>query len=120
MYAMIKNLTQIHKGMKRTCFLAVFLCLCTMLFCACERKIKEANLRILRPDMTTKEVESVLGAPNRIEIGPELVTKEVKTLPGTRYVYEQNGQKIELLFFGDRLVESSKKGVPFITGSFTK
>jgi len=119
MYAMIKNLTRNHGGIKKTCFLAISLCLCMMLFSACERKIKEANLRILRPDMTTKEVESVLGAPNRIENATE-IPREVRMLSVTRHVYEQNGEKVELLFFGDRLAESPQKGHPAITGTFTK
>lgn len=86
---------------------------------ACKRKITEENLSVIKPEMTTKEVESILGAPTRIETGPELVSKEVKTLPGTRYVYEQDGKKVELLFFGDHLAES-KKGIPAITGSLGK
>ena len=60
--------------------------------------------------MTTKEVESILGAPDRIHAGPELVSREVKTLPVTRYVYEQDGKKIELVFVGDRLATGPAKG----------
>ncbi|MCX6968116.1 MAG: hypothetical protein NTZ46_10150 [Verrucomicrobia bacterium] len=89
------------------------------LFTACGRKIKESNLNVLKPEMTTKEVESILGAPTRVEIDSELVSKEVKTLPRFRYVYVQNGQKIELLFFGDRLAET-KKGIPAIEGKLGK
>jgi hypothetical protein len=83
----------------------------------CERKISEANLNAVKPDMTTKEVESILGAPTRVESAPELVSQEVKTTPVTRYVYEQNGKKIELLFFGDRLGTGAKNGVPAMTGT---
>ena len=82
----------------------------TCLLGGCERKISDANLKVIRPDMTTKEVESILGAPTRIETKPDLVSREVKTLPVTRYVYEQNGKKIELTFVGDRLGSGSDVG----------
>jgi len=100
--------------------IATFAVAATCMFGGCERKISDANLKVIRPDMTTKEVESILGAPNRIETAPELVSKEVKTLPVTRYVYIQNGQKVELLFFGDRLGTGSKNDTPAITGTFGK
>ena len=87
---------------------------------ACERKIAESNLRTVKPDMTTKEVESILGTPNRVKAGPELVSREVKTLPVTRYVYEQNGEKFELTFVGDRLAEGPIKGIPSIEGKIGK
>ena len=103
-----------------------------MLLGACERKITNANLRVIKPDMTTKEVESILGPPTRIEAAPERVSHEVKTQPVTRYVYEQNGEKVELTFVGDRLGSGSsghgssvsrptvKNDAPAITGSFAK
>jgi lauroyl/myristoyl acyltransferase len=88
-----------------------FLFLCALLCLGgCERKITEANLKAVKPDMTTKEVESILGAPNRIETAPELVSQEVKTIPVTRYVYVQDGKNVELLFFGDRLGTNAVKG----------
>ena len=125
----MRNLTRRHEGTKKagkTCILlaAASLCLCGLLLSGCQRKIKEENLQVLRPEMTTKEVESILGAPTRIEVGPELVTREVKTLPKTRYVYEQNGKKIELDFIGDRLAEGAPnptgKPLPAIEGKLDK
>jgi len=106
-----------------------------VLLCGCERKISNANLRVIKADMTTKEVESILGVPTHVEPAPELVSHEVKTLPVTRYVYEQNGEKVELVFVGDRLSSGSslsgtnaamikghvnKNDIPAITGTFSK
>jgi len=86
-----------------------------MLLGGCQRKIKEANLRVLKPDMTAKEVESILGAPTRIEVGPE-ITRDPQTLLVTRHVYEQNGKKIELRFVGDHLATGSVNDTPLIEG----
>ena len=86
---------------------------------ACDRKITQANLQAIKPDMTAKEVESILGAPNRIETGPE-ITRDPQTLLITRHVYEQNGKKIELRFVGDRLATGSINGTPAIEGKFGK
>ena len=86
----------------------------------CERQITKANLNTVKPEMTTKEVESILGAPNHIETVSEPPAEAVKTLRMTRYVYEQNGKKIELTFIGDRLVEGPAKNAPTITGTIDK
>lgn len=97
---------------------AAALALATLLpFAGCERKISEANLQAVKPDMTTKEVESVLGTPNHVETVSEPPAEAIKTLHVTRYVYEQGGKKIELTFVGDRLVEGPAKGAPAITGT---
>lgn len=104
----------------RSIFLLLSAILVSAAFGACERKIAESNIRVLKPEMTTKEVESILGAPNRVKTGPELVSREVVTLPVTRYIYEQNGQKIELTFVGDRLAEGAEKGTPAIEGKLGK
>ena len=89
-------------------------------FGACKRKIGEANHNAVKPDMTSKEVESILGAPTHVETGPELVSSEPKTLLVTRQIYEQGGKKIELRFVGDRLATGSVNGVPAVTGSLGK
>ena len=92
------------------CLLPVCAILAVLAAGGCERKITGANLKAVKPDMTTKEVESILGAPDKIESAPELISQEVKTIPVTRYVYMQNGKKVELLFFGDRLGTNAVKG----------
>jgi len=93
--------------------------LASVSFSACERKITESNLKVLKPDMTTKEVESILGAPTRIESGPE-ITRDPQTLLVTRHVYEQNGKKIELRFVGDHLATGSVNNTPLIEGKLGK
>ncbi len=104
--------------MKHLSSTAALLAFALLLSCAgCERKITEANLKAVKPDMTTKEVESVLGSPNKVETVSEPPAEAIKTLRVTRYVYIQNGKKVELTFVGDRLVEGPAKGAPAITGT---
>jgi len=83
---------------------------CPLLLVACEKKLSNANLQQVRPDMTTKEVESILGHPNEVVTSPDLKSTEVTTLPVTRYVYEQNGRKVRLTFVGDRLATGGVDG----------
>ena len=77
---------------------------------ACGKRVTDANLGQVRPDMSTKEVESILGAPTRTEAPPELKSQEVKTLTVTRYVYEQEGKTVTLTFVGDRLATGGVDG----------
>ena len=76
----------------------------------CSRHITNANLDQVKPDMNSKEVESILGPPTRTESPPELKSQEVKTVPVTRYIYEQDGQTVEFTFVGDRLASGGVKG----------
>jgi len=76
----------------------------------CARHISNANLDQVKPEMNSKEVESILGPPTRTETPPELKSQEVKTVPVTRYVYEQDGKTVELTFVGDRLASGGVKG----------
>ena len=69
----------------------------------CEQQITNANLRAVREDMTSKEVESILGQPTKIEQASEVVLKDPKSGPVTHYIYEQDGRKVTLTFVGDRL-----------------
>ena len=82
----------------------------------CGRHITDANLNQVKPDMNTKEVESILGPPTRTELPPELKQPEVRTMQVVRYVYEQDGHKVELLFVGDKLASGSEA----VKGSFDK
>lgn len=79
-------------------------------FSGCGKRITDANLDRVKSDMSTKEVESILGPPTRAESPPELKSQEVKRLTVTRYVYEQNGQTVELTFVGDRLASGGVRG----------
>ena len=76
----------------------------------CSRHISNANLDQVKPEMNSKEVESILGLPTRTETPPEIKSPEVKTVPVTRYVYEQDGNTVELTFVGDRLASGGIKG----------
>ena len=84
------------------------------LLSGCEQHLSDANLHAVRPDMTTKEVETILGPPRRVETPPPMKLTEPSPLPVTRYVYEQNGRKVQLTFVGDRLATGG------IVGSFDK
>lgn len=97
----------------------LLMCLLLPGLAACSRHVTDANLRQVRPDMSSKEVESILGQPTRTESAPELKSTEVKTLPVTRYVYEQDGKTVELIFVGDKLA-SGDGGQPAIKGNFDK
>jgi hypothetical protein len=79
---------------------------------ACSPRVTDANLREVKPDMTTKEVESILGQPSNVEVPPEPEEAEVvpKTVHITRYVYQQNGKKVVLRFVGDRLAINGVEG----------
>lgn len=81
-----------------------------VLLLGCQRQIRDANLSAVKSDMSTKEVESILGPPTRVESPNELKTQELKTMKVTRYVYEQNGKKVELLFVGDHLATGGVNG----------
>ena len=93
--------------MKRLAPIASLL-LCSL--AACEKQVTNANLKYVKADMSSKEVESILGPPTRMENPPELKSQELKTLTVTRYVYEQNGRSVELTFIGDRLATGGVKG----------
>jgi hypothetical protein len=90
--------------------LTFFLLIPLLGLAACGQRISDANLKSVKSDMSTKEVESILGPPTRMDAPPELKSQEVKTLPVTRYFYDQNGKTVELLFVGDRLATGGVKG----------
>ncbi len=79
---------------------------------ACGRRVTDTNLDCVRPDMSTKEVESILGQPTRVKTHELTLLTEMKTLPAQRYYYEQDGQTVELIFVNDKLVGKN--------GSFNK
>ncbi len=96
-----------------------------LMLTACDQYLTDANLREVKTEMTTKEVESILGPPRRVEgvqnapsLSGLLNSSEQKTpterQPVTRYIYEQDGRKVELTFAGDRLIPGG------VSGSFEK
>lgn len=108
---------------------------------ACERQLTSANLGHVKPEMTTKEVESILGPPNRIEATPEAAAsltpppldleaeraqraknregegpsegpREAQSNAIVRYIYQQKDKTVTLTFVGNRLAPNG------ISGSF--
>ena len=51
-----------------------------------------------------KEVESILGQPDRIENATIELETQKKEVGLTRYYYEQDGKTIELHFFDNKLI----------------
>jgi hypothetical protein len=75
----------------------------------CQREFGNRNLAQLRPNMTQKEVESILGNPDRTEkVDLELETQK-KTMAITRYFYNHDGQTVVLHFQNGRLVNEPDK-----------
>jgi hypothetical protein len=65
------------------------------LFSACQRHLTDANLGCVKMDMSPKEVESILGPPNRQETGE---------MPLQRYIYEQNGKTVKIHFVDGKMI----------------
>jgi hypothetical protein len=57
-----------------------------------------------KKNLSPKEVESILGQPDRIESTTIELETQKKQVPVTRYYYEQNGKSIELHFFDNKLI----------------
>jgi hypothetical protein len=83
----------------------LLLSLCFLMAVAgCRKELANRNLQQVRLNMSPKEVESILGQPNRTDkIDLDLETQK-KTMTITRYYYEQNGQLIVLHFQGGKLL----------------
>lgn len=99
---------------------------------ACERRLTNANLSCVKPEMTTKEVEAILGSPTRIEATPEAAAaltpppldlgahvgqqdgaagasgKESSSV--VRYIYQQKDKTVALTFVGNRLAPNGISG----------
>jgi hypothetical protein len=75
----------------------------------CEREFANRNLEQLKPNMSQKEVESIIGNPDRIEKADLELETQKKTMSITRYFYNQNGQTIVLQFQNGRLINTPEK-----------
>ena len=75
----------------------------------CEREFANRNLEQLKPNMTQKEVESIIGNPDRIEKADLELETQKKTMSITRYFYNQRGQTIVLQFQNGRLINTPEK-----------
>lgn len=75
----------------------------------CQREFGNRNLAQLRSNMTQKEVESILGNPDRTEkVDLELETQK-KTMAITRYFYIHDGETVVLHFQNGRLINEPEK-----------
>jgi hypothetical protein len=89
-------------------FLLVLLALALQ---GCGREVRNANLNEVKPEMSVKEVESILGPPSRTEFSSPAPSQEVvKNVPITHYYYEQNGRTVKLTFVNDRLASGGVEG----------
>jgi hypothetical protein len=75
----------------------------------CEREFANRNLEQLKPNMSQKEVESIIGNPDRIEKADLELETQKKTMSITRYFYNQKGQTIVLQFQNGRLLNTPEK-----------
>ena len=79
------------------------------LMTGCQREFGNRNLAQLKINMTQKEVESILGNPDRTEkVDLELETQK-KTMSITRYYYSQKGETVVLHFQNGHLIDSPEK-----------
>ncbi|HEX4085128.1 MAG TPA: hypothetical protein VHY22_09470 [Chthoniobacteraceae bacterium] len=70
----------------------------------CQRKLTEQNFACLKPDMSPKEVESILGPPNRQETREMPLQSDAKTLPMVRYIYIQDGKSVTIHFVDGKMI----------------
>ncbi|MEI8342135.1 MAG: hypothetical protein WCH43_11470 [Verrucomicrobiota bacterium] len=77
------------------------------LLAGCEQHISEANLKQIRPEMSPKEVESIMGQPARIEKFQMEVQTHKPVLDGVRYYYEKDGKTIALHFVDGKLISQA-------------
>jgi uncharacterized protein DUF3862 len=82
----------------------IVVCSAVLAVAGCEKKLANRNLEQVRTNMSQKEVESILGEPNRTEKTELELETQKKTMVITRYYYEQNGQTIVLHFQNGKLI----------------
>ena len=78
-------------------------------FGACHRQIDDRNLEQLRPNISQKEVETILGHPSRTEKTELELETQKKTMAITRYYYDRNGETIVLHFQNGLLVNEPER-----------
>jgi hypothetical protein len=85
-----------------------------LLVVSCGPRFTNKNLEVVNREfesgertkggVSTKEVESILGPPKRVETYRLELETQKKELDGVRYYYEQEGQTIELHFLDNKLI----------------
>ena len=94
---------------------ALLLCLSLFGVCGCKPEISQSNIDAVnsrfeklektgKKTLSPKEVESILGPPDRVENATIELETQKKEVGLTRYYYEQNGKSIELHFFDNKLI----------------
>ena len=75
----------------------------------CQKEFANRNLEQVKPNMSQKEVESILGNPDKTEkVDLELETQK-KTMAITRYFYVHDGETVVLHFQNGRLINEPEK-----------
>jgi hypothetical protein len=75
----------------------------------CQREFGNRNLAQVKINMTQKEVESILGNPDKTEkVDLELETQK-KTMAITRYFYNHDGETVVLHFQNGRLINEPEQ-----------
>jgi hypothetical protein len=73
----------------------------------CNREIANRNLEQVRLNMSPKEVETILGQPNREKKEDGEIDKKTTTL--LTYYYQQGNQTIVLRFQNGRLIKGPER-----------
>jgi hypothetical protein len=87
---------------------------CALVYSACGPRLADRNVDAVNrlyeqaeksgKALSIKEVESVLGPPDKTELFP-MEMQTTKELHGVRYYYKQGGATIELHFVDNKLIE---------------
>lgn len=96
------------------------LCCVPLAFTACKQRFTNANLEVVNRELdrseeqvrrgvrdigvSPKEVESILGPPQRVETTKLPLETQKKEVEVVRYYYQQDGQTLELHFFDNKLI----------------
>jgi hypothetical protein len=75
----------------------------------CKKEIANRNIDQLRTNMSQKEVESILGSPDRIEKSEWELETQRKTMAVIRYYYDQAGETVVVNFQNGRLANPPDK-----------
>jgi hypothetical protein len=75
-----------------------------LMMTGCKREFGNRNLAQLKSNMTPKEVESILGSPDRTEKSEVNLETQRKTMAIIKYFYDQSGQTVVVQFQNGRLV----------------
>ncbi|MEY2600468.1 MAG: hypothetical protein RLZZ142_2727 [Verrucomicrobiota bacterium] len=65
---------------------------------------KEKAEQSSRKGLTPKDVESIIGQPDRVENATLELETQKKQIPVTRYYYQQDQQVLELHFIDNKLI----------------